>query len=214
MSFSNVIFSDFKIIGLKEGWSNFNGPVYFCLLGSQPEGKPPIKVEVVAFDEAKKQMKMFKVRNGSRVVAATRWQTYKKNGKDCDSFRITDLTLMPFEGQDCKIPQRSTVNMVLADYRVSYIKKDENKSNLSLVEYSPPSKDNPPINVVACAFEETMKQMDILGVKKGSRIMVSAKWQTYMRNEEVMYSYKITDVSLMENRTKKTTGDDILSTLI
>ena len=33
--------SDFKIIGLKENFLSFKGPVYFSMLGTQPGGKPP-----------------------------------------------------------------------------------------------------------------------------------------------------------------------------
>ena len=199
MSVTNVVFTDFKVIGLKEGWENFKGPLFYSLLGAEPEGHPPIKVEVICYEEVKKQMKIFKVRNGSRIVASAIWQTYKKQGKTINSFRITDLSLMPLIEADKDLKQRSTANVTFVDFKLAGftgISENQSKTYITLEE-AMPLKENPPINVSCVAFEDILKQMKNLKVKNGSRLIATARWQTFIKDEEIKDSFKITNLSLM-----------------
>ena len=200
MSVTNIVFTDFKIIGLKEGWENFKGPLFYSLLGAEPEGHPPIKVEVICFEEVKKQMQIFKVRNGSRIVASAIWQTYRKHGKVVNSFRIIDLSLMPLI-ETVGLKQRSTANVVFADFEIAGLKDFKEKTYFTLKEASP-EKDCPPLKVTCVAFEEIIKQINLLKVKNGSRVTASARWQTFVKDGGIMDSYKITNIYPMPEQAK------------
>ena len=193
--------SDFKIIGLKENFSNFKGPVYFSMLGTQPGGKPPIKIEACAFEEVKKQLDLFKVRNGSRVVAQAKWKTYQKNGKQKDIFEITDVTLMPFTGI-AEIPQSSTINVSFVNFSLSGLKNGWEKESQAYLFLKDKSQN---ISVSACAFGELIKKMQKKNIDNGCYVCATAKWQTYIKNTEVKYSFKITDIEPMPVIEKVTT---------
>ena len=86
--------SDFTISGLKEGWDK-HSPVYFRLIENSPgKNAYPSKETACVFEEGLKQMKLLKLRNGSRINCSGVKQNYMKGDEFKYSILVRDFQII------------------------------------------------------------------------------------------------------------------------
>ena len=169
------------------------GQASFLLIENpKDKGKQPIIAACSAFGDAAE--KAMKLKNGDFVEAEAVISSYIAGGSFKNSYKVNGITSL-----DGKI---SSLNRtVFIDYKVLGIPESFehlDKVFFTLLEATP-IKGKPPVKVECAAYGDMAEKMKKLKIRNGSRVEVSTLAQSYRRKENLLSSYKVTDISILSD---------------